>query len=211
MKKKIVILATVLVISLSGCNEKEVIEISDLENQNSQVAEDELRSKLAEGNVEKFTTLEDNSPVVIVYVCGEVNKPGVYELSESSRIIDAISLAGGYTDKACCSYLNLAGAVADEQKIYVPSKEEVESEQLFQLDGGGNAGNKTTTGSDLININKATKEELMTLPGIGESKAEKIISYREENGVFSSPEGIMQISGIKDGLFNKIKDRICAK
>ena len=60
-----------------------------------------------------------------------------------------------------------------------------------------------------VNINTASKEELMTLPGIGESKAEKIITYRNENGPFSSIEGIMQISGIKDGMFNKIKDRIC--
>lgn len=209
MKNIIVTLATVMVIFFSGCNEKEVIEISNLENQNSLAIENDFSTEISKENAEPLTTLEEKSKIVIVYVCGEVKKPGVYELNENSRVIDAISLAGGYTDKACVSYLNLAGAVSDEQKIYVPSKDEVNTEQFAQsVDGANEGGSSDTT---IININKATKEELMTLPGIGASKAEKIISYREENGMFQSPESIMQISGIKDGLYNKIKDRICAK
>ena len=75
---------------------------------------------------------------------------------------------------------------------------------------GGNGGGNSSGSGALVNINQASKEELMTLPGIGESKADKIIAYREENGRFSTPEGIMEISGIKDGLYNKIKDKICA-
>ena len=109
--------------------------------------------------------------------------------------------------------------------IYVPSEEEVESGSIERGvasgadgsgvggvtggNGGGNGGNSSGSGA-LVNINQASKEELMTLPGIGESKADKIIAYREENGRFSTPEGIMEISGIKDGLYNKIKDKICA-
>ena len=102
--------------------------------------------------------------------------------------------------------------------LYIPSINEVEEMKNgestdLELKFKGNTSNKDekSESSELININKASKEELMTLPGIGESKAEKIISYREQNGGFNSTEDIMQISGIKDGMYNKIKDRICVK
>lgn len=206
--KRLFVLLVVGCIIFSGCGEKEIIDVKGMDTVEA--------AEIVEAT-QKVTTQQDvqtePSQQVVVFVCGEVKKPGVYELDEDSRIIDAISLAGGYTEDACDLYLNLAGAVNDEQKIYVPSKMEVEeglltSEEMSGLENVNNAGK---AGETRININKATKEELMTLPGIGESKAEKIIAYREENGVFASPEGIMQISGIKDGLYNKIKDRICAK
>ena len=174
-------------------------------------------------NTEKTENIETNdSQSFVVYVSGYVNNPGVYELSAGSRVIDAIDAAGGYSKEAYDNYLNLASLIADGQMIYVPSEEEVESGSIERgvasgADGsgvggvtGGNGGGNSSGSGALVNINQASKEELMTLPGIGESKADKIIAYREENGRFSTPEGIMEISGIKDGLYNKIKDKICA-
>ena len=159
-----------------------------------------------------------------MYVCGEVKNEGVYTLEEGSRIIDAIMEAGGYTVDASETYLNLAAGLSDSQMIYVPSKEEVKSGTISdapQMMSGAVGGTEISTvgvpadgsgsGNGMVNINSATKEQLMTLPGIGESKADKIIAYRESNGGFSSTEEIMQISGIKDGLYNKVKDKICVR
>ena len=168
-----------------------------------------------------------------VYVCGAVENPGVYKLSGDIRLIDAITAAGGMKDDAGAEYLNLASRVADGQKIYVPTT--VEVEEAFAagddttysvvtlspdgIDGEADGGTSYSYGEQslsedtkgLININSAGKEELMTLPGIGEQKALKIIEYREENGGFSSPEDLMNISGIKEGLYSKVKDKICVK
>lgn len=140
---------------------------------------------------------ETEAPIC-VYVCGEVENPGVYELEPQSRIGDAVEAAGGMTEEAQESWLNLAERLTDGQKIEVPSREEalklLESQEQQE--------------SGLVNLNKASKEELMTLTGIGASKAEDIISYREQNGNFSSIEGLMEIPGIKEGVFRKIKDQI---
>ena len=131
-------------------------------------------------------------------------------------MIDAIDAAGGYSKEAYDNYLNLASLISDGQMIYVPSEEEVSQGNVESIEGNGGTsgigvnGNNAGNSGGLVNINSASKEELMTLPGIDESKADKIIADREENGLFSTPEGIMEISGIKDGLYNKIKDKICA-
>ncbi len=140
-----------------------------------------------------------------IHVCGEVARPGLYELEEGSRILDAINVAGGFTDYAACDYINLAQLVADGEKIVVPSINEVsglpESETARGEGSGVNSGG-------LVNINTASLEELMTLSGIGKSKAESIVSYRESNGPFTKIEDIMQISGIKEAAFKKIKNNI---
>lgn len=217
-----------------GCSDEGVMEIISEEGNKEQFSDNEQISDNAIDvakdtgveNTEKTENIETNdSQSFVVYVSGYVNNPGVYELSAGSRVIDAIDAAGGYSKEAYDNYLNLASLIADGQMIYVPSEEEVESGSIERGaasgadgsgvggvtggNGGGNGGNSSGSGA-LVNINQASKEELMTLPGIGESKADKIIAYREENGRFSTPEGIMEISGIKDGLYNKIKDKICA-
>lgn len=196
---------------ISGCDDEEVIELDDVK------ASTDIETEVVIDNDEMAENNVDSRPFV-VFVTGEVNRPGVYELDEGSRVVDAIVAAGGYTDLADESYVNLATRVQDEEMLYIPSKIEVE-----ELKNGNNTdlelklnGNKSNTdeksgSSEQVNINKASKEELMTLPGVGESKAEKIITYREQNGGFNSTEDIMQISGIKDGMYNKIKDRICVK
>lgn len=140
---------------------------------------------------------------VYVYVCGAVNAPGVYELKEGARVFEAIQLAGGLTEAAAADAVNQARIVTDGEQIRVPTVEEAQNQ------GAGVAGEVTEgTENNKININTAGKEELMMLTGIGEAKAESIMDYREKNGSFTSIEELMQIEGIKEGVFNKIKDDI---
>ncbi|MFR5244847.1 MAG: helix-hairpin-helix domain-containing protein [Clostridium sp.] len=145
---------------------------------------------------------------VYVYICVEVIKPGVYELSGDSRIYEAVDAAGGFTENAARECVNLASKVSDGMQITIYNREEAASLQADSASVGGNAGKSGTSGSGLVNLNTATKEELMTLKGIGESKAEDIIRYREKSGGFKKIEDIMKISGIKEAGFQKIKDNI---
>ena len=145
---------------------------------------------------------------VYVYICGEVIKPGVYELSGDSRIYEAVDAAGGFTENAAREYVNLASKVSDGMQITIYNREEAASLPADSAPVGENAGKSGTSGSGLVNLNTATKEELMTLKGIGESKAEDIIRYREKSGGFKKIEDIMKISGIKENGFQKIKDSI---
>ena len=154
-----------------------------------------------------------------MYICGEVCVPGVYMLPEGARICDAVEAAGGLTQEASRDYWNLAERLVDGAMISVPTEAEAK-ERLGAGAGQGAsemAGQKTLSdGADIaassddsrVNLNTATAEELMTIPGIGEAKAKAIVSYRQENGDFSSIEEIMNISGIKEGLFRQMKDYI---
>lgn len=140
--------------------------------------------------------------MIYVYVCGHVENAGVYTFAEGSRRFMAVDAAGGVTKDGTTEFLELAGVLSDGERIYVPSIEEVE-EQEFLAAGTGGVKNS------LVNINKASKEQLMSLPGIGESRAEQIIQYRETNGPFQDIGDIMKISGIKEAAFAKIKEYIC--
>lgn len=133
-----------------------------------------------------------------VYVCGEVMKPGMYYFDSNARVEDAIEAAGGITANAVIDSMNLAAYVNDCDKVYVPA---------FGEDIEALTGNDEPT-DNRIDINRATLDELMTLPGIGQSKAQSIIDYRTEQGGYTSIEDIMNITGIKEGVFNKIKDLI---
>ena len=147
---------------------------------------------------------QEPAETVYVYVCGAVNAPGVYELKKDARVFEAITLAGGMTAEAAPEAVSQARTVADGEQIYVPTVREV------QMQGSGVedivTGNVDVSGK--ININTAGKEELMTLTGIGEAKAQSILDYREEHGKFGSIEDLMLIEGIKEGVFNKIKEDI---
>lgn len=138
---------------------------------------------------------------IFVYVCGEVNTPGVYELPADSRVYEAVDAAGGIKETGAYTYLNQAEKLSDGQKIYVPSQEEA-------LAQGGDGQSTEELSDGRINLNTASKEELMTLSGIGEVKAEAILRYREEKGGFTSVEELKGIEGIKEGVFNKVKDQI---
>ncbi|MCM1179036.1 MAG: helix-hairpin-helix domain-containing protein [Clostridium sp.] len=157
-----------------------------------------------EGTEQSAKTGEDGKTEtgsIYVYVCGHVVNPGVYALDEQARICDAIALAGGISEHGRGEALNQAERMTDGQTVYVPGMDEEWSTQ--DTDAAGQADGK-------VNINTASKEELMTLPGIGEAKAETIIQYREEHGGFDSIEGLMDIPGIKEGVYNKLKEKIKA-
>lgn len=140
-----------------------------------------------------------------VYVCGAVQTPGVYPVTPGTRMYEAIELAGGKSPEGCLDYLELAREVQDESRIYVPTRAEIEKEpaqfKVVQSD-------VQPASSKQVNLNTASKEALMTLPGIGEAKANAIIQYREQNGSFQSTKDIMKIAGIKDAAYAKIKDLI---
>jgi len=140
---------------------------------------------------------EDN---IFIHVCGAVKNPGVYEMEAGSRIYEALELAGGMTEDAVENSMNQAEILNDGQQLYVMSESEMKEEKMIAEEEAIEDGK--------VNINRASREELMTLPGIGESKADAIIRYREETGTFNSIEEIMEIEGIKEGVFRKIEDRI---
>lgn len=203
-----------LTMGLCGCAEKhdaaEELEEFTLEGE-SDVEKNSSNSKTeSEKASQSGTDAEEGLPETLyVHVCGAVNAPGVYELKTDARIYEALEAAGGMTEDAAADWINQAEALSDGERIYVPTQEEAEeSAQSVSgrwADPNGNAGGSV---SDKININTAAKEELMTLSGIGASKAESILKYRQEHGNFQSIEDLKKIEGIKDGVFNKIKDDI---
>ena len=147
---------------------------------------------------------EEPSRICYVHICGEVVSPGVYELEEGSRVFQAVAEAGGFTENAAADTLNMAEQVKDGMKIQVPDQEEAKR----LLDQATSALENIPEGSHKVNLNTAGKEELMTLRGVGEAKADDIIRYRESHGGFQKIEDIMKISGIKEAAFQKIKDDI---
>ena len=155
-------------------------------------------------------TTEEESINIIVHIHGEILNPGLVYLPIDSRISDAISAAGGITEIADLSKVNLAYKLKDAQKIYIPSIYDEEQEIYIQEDAGANVViPDSSPPSLLININTAIQPELETLPGIGASTAKKIIDYRLTNGNFKKIEDIMNVPGIGESKFNSIKDQIC--
>ncbi len=162
------------------------------------------------------TNTDSRTMKIVVYVCGEVYKPDIYEMQQGQRVKDAIDAAGGATDEADLNGLNLADFLSDGQKIYVLRGTENASDGDGGMDGLNAAGGDDEATSDAgsamlqqrININTATKSELMELPGIGETRAQDIIQYRKEHGAFATIEDIKKVPGIKDGAYLKIKPRI---
>lgn len=155
-------------------------------------------------------TTEEESINIIVHIHGEILNPGLVYLPIDSRISDAISAAGGITEIADLSKVNLAYKLKDAQKIYIPSIYDEEQEICIQEDAGANVVvPDSSPPSLLININTAIQSELETLPGIGTSTAKKIIDYRLTNGNFKKIEDIMNVPGIGESKFNSIKDQIC--
>jgi len=174
------------------------------------------RTELSDASSEEAKTL-------VVHICGAVSAPGVYELPAGSRIIDAVEAGGGFlpeADEACC---NLAEEIVDGCQIYIMTKTESCADGQTEKKAGiqtspdsdmqttdRNVRSNSTTALEngLVNLNTADVAALMTLPGIGESRAKAIISYREQHGAFAKIEDIMKISGIKQAAFSKIKDKI---
>lgn len=154
---------------------------------------------------------------IVVDVCGAVRNPGVYELEMGARIFQAVEAAGGYLPEAAQTYLNRARSLEDGQQIYVPTEDELVSESFEIQERAPEAAGeeeKTQTAEqpedERVDLNTADVEQLTTLSGIGTSKAEAIIAYREAHGGFASIEELMNVEGIKEGTFSKIKDKISA-
>lgn len=144
---------------------------------------------------------------VFVEIKGAVMYPGVYELEQDQRIKDVVQLAGGYTENADTQFINHAQKVQDEMVIYIPLKGEQLEEGASSLLTLPTETNK----EQKININKADVATLTTLPGIGPSKAQSILTYREENGQFQTIDDLKNVSGIGDKTFEKLKDAITVK
>lgn len=145
--------------------------------------------------------------MIMVDVAGAVANPAVVELPEGSRIFEAIEKAGGLTKEADMRGTNQAEILTDGQKIYIPTKQELEKSQSDAM--SFNFTDQTGTGqSKLININTADSETLQQLTGVGPATAEKIINYRNENGKFKTIEDIKNVSGIGDKTFEKFRDKI---
>ena len=175
------------------------------------------------GRTELSDASSEEAKTLVVHICGAVSAPGVYELPAGSRIIDAVEAGGGFlpeADEACC---NLAEEIVDGCQIYIMTKSESCADGQTEKKAGIQTspdGDMQTTDRNvrsnsapalengLVNLNTADVAALMTLPGIGESRAKAIISYREQHGAFAKIEDIMKISGIKQAAFSKIKDKI---
>ena len=184
MKKKFIYLAIIFIISITGCKDN---------------SEELLRFKTSEDELEQENTIEEKSEkkdeLLIVHVSGSVKRAGVYQLEKDKRIIDAIEKAGGMLEEADSDALNLAEKIKDGMKIYVPKK-----------------GEKPTTSTNLksqsyIDLNLAEKEELMTLPGVGEKTADKIIAYREAQP-FEKVEDLLKVSGFGKKKMEALKGLI---
>lgn len=183
----------------TGCGRKTDFYLEETESQ----AFPETEIETVHAAEETSTNRTDAEPVV-VYVCGEVVNPGVYELKSGMRICDAVEAAGGLTKKASRDYWNLAGELTDGQMLFFPTEEEAKKRK----ESAGEAVAAGDTADGKVNINTADVSMLQTIPGIGQTRAEAILAYREENGNFKSIEDIMKVSGIKNGLFEKMKDYI---
>ena len=199
------------------------IEESEENNELEKFNEKESDSKKEESNnikEEKETSLGEEK--IVVEIKGEVKKPNVYELKNGSRIYELIEEAGGPTDEADLSNINRALYLSDGQCIVIKNINDVESEEAnlneslntevansIPANSSGDKGEKNE--SSIININTASKETLMTLNGIGESKAQAIIDYRDEIGGFKSVDDITNVSGIGEKTLEKIKDKISIK
>lgn len=172
---------------------------------------------------EAVSDKEMQQAMIYVDVCGAVANPGVFQLAAGSRVFQAIEAAGGYLPEAALTCVNRAGVLTDGQQLYILTQEEMERqgrdpvEMAGASDGqmNGSAGTGQNTGmtaqvqqDNRININTADEAQLTTLTGIGATRAQAIIAYREENGPFAAIEDIMNVQGIKEGTFAKIKDEI---
>lgn len=167
-----------------------------------------------QSNQNKENVEKEQEEIIVVHIAGEVKKPGIVKIKEGARIADIIEAAGGLTQKANTTNINLAYIIEDGQKITIPSKDETEEKENIITENGEGIINKEqgiSTGKQIVNINKATKEQLCELQGIGESTADKIITYRKENGNFKQVEDIKNVPGIGDAKYENIKDKISVK
>lgn len=208
-------LTVLLLCGCTGGNDLEIVTASE-EAQDVSGQTETLQETDGGGVVQEPAQISGASEEATVYVqvTGAVKYPGVYELPEGSRVFEAIEKAGGMTDDARAESINQALEVSDGQLIVLYTKQEWQQMQAGTMNGSEELAaaqdvlSESAADDGRININTASAEQLCTISGIGESRAQSIITYREQNGAFGSIEEIKKVSGIKDGLFQKIKDKI---
>ncbi len=212
IKKNLITVMILFFVLLTGCTASDRVITFGLDEADDIAASPEdlnpvetYESGTESENDEESATEE--TIYLCVYVCGAVAESGVVYLPEGSRILDALELAGGFTEEADRVRINLAGLVYDGQQIYFPRVGEedypVTSQDEYAASGTEDAGN------GLVNINTADVAALCTIPGIGEVKANAIIKYRTENGLFSDASEITTVQGIGEGVYENIKGYIC--
>lgn len=172
-------------------SEPEIVEAGDAENQS-----------------------EEATSNIFVHVAGCVAAPGVYALKQGARVSEAIELAGGFTPEAASEAVNLARVLEDAEQIVIPEKTEAVADASISSESASAAEDASPNGATAgatskVNINTASSSELQTINGIGASKAQKIISYRETNGRFKSVEDLLNVSGIGEKTLESIRDSIC--
>lgn len=180
----------------------ESVSVTEAEQEDAESAAEQTDSSDTAEETEKGLKQEAEG-LCYVHLCGAVHNPGIYVLTEGSRVYEAVLMAGGLTEDACEESVNQAEVLSDGQLIKILTKEEASAAQTALEEN-----NMQTAEDGRINLNTATVSELITLPGVGEAKAEAIVAYREEHNGFSSIEEIMNIAGIKDGIFQRIKEKI---
>ncbi len=194
---------------LNGCGKRIVYVESTVAGTESSTGPESLPvsppevEESSDGNTEE-TDASSEEPIY-VYVCGAVENPGVYELKAGARVYEAVDAAGGLLENADQIHTNQARVLTDGEQVTILTEEEASS---LPIDAEIHTDASENSGGGLVNINSATAEELKTLNGIGEAKAEAIISYREENGAFRSIDEIMNVTGIGESLFLNIKESI---
>lgn len=225
-------LVLLLAVFLCGCTRKteEIADPEELLFEEPEVFLEEETTKpedAADCSAESAAAETEQMQTYYVHVCGAVKAPGVYPLMAGERVFEALAAAGGFTEDACADYVNQAAAVFDGMRLWIPSVKEAE-EMGWQHPGSAGYGadfsaqgtdgqkmsqNASGAGSKstLVNINTASEELLCTLSGIGQSKAQAVIAYREEHGDFLKKEDIMKVAGIKQSGYEKIKDHICVE
>jgi len=174
---------------LCGCGSKTSMISFESANELLQTAEES----------EQMLPSTEADEYIVVYICGAVKSPGVFSLPKNSRVKDALEAAGGFSEAAAESSVNLAARLKDEEMICVLTLEEQAEKD------------EDTQSSPLVDINTADINTLCGLPGIGESRARDIVMYRKENGAFRVKEDIMKVNGIKESLYKKICDLITVK
>lgn len=200
-KEKIIISVVILVISIIGLKlflSKNAAKVDQFE----EVVLTDTTDLIAE-------TEKENNDVVKMYVDikGAVKLPGMYEVTSDMRVLNVIDMAGGLKETADDSQVNFSQRIEDQMVIYIP----VEGEELSETVIAGTNSNTANISKDedgKVNLNQATKEELMTLSGVGEKKAEKIIEYREENGSFKTIEDLKNVNGFGEKSFESLEKYI---
>lgn len=208
IKYKLLLVCFWVSLVLSGCSRSKEILYFDRESADELYAQNgggytdgpSKRDLPQEGQESRSESdpavLAENDRLICVHVCGQVCRPGVVMLPKGSRAWEAVEAAGGLADEAWEAAVNLAAVLGDGEKLYIPAMGEAVAKEACETDGG------------LVNLNTADAGRLQILPGIGESRAADILSYREKNGVFRSVEEIMQVAGIKESTYEKIRDLI---